>query len=134
MRMASYNNVLSSQALTTWCGRSQKCFLSEKETRKAKKKNFLLHRLLRLGMVDPGTAREVNQLMDHREEIEVDIIINNKSTIPIITILIIRTTRTCGTCGTARPSHLSSNNWQSRLTPSKMFYMQSDFSRLIPCQ
>ena len=46
-------------------------------------------------MVDPGTAREVNQLMDHREEIEVDIIIiNNKSTIPIITILTIRRTRT----------------------------------------
>ena len=49
------------------------------------------HRLLRLGVVDPGTAREVNQLMDHREEIEVDIIINNMSTIPIITILIILT-------------------------------------------
>ena len=45
-------------------------------------------------MVDPGTAREVNQLMDHREEIEVIIIINNKSTIPITTILIIRRTRT----------------------------------------
>ena len=57
-------------------------------------KNIIHHRLLRLGVVDPGTAREVNLLMDHREEIEVDIIINNKSTIPIITIPIIRRTRT----------------------------------------